>query len=123
MITDPKWNASVGRWEIPGEWAEIINRYVVYGISPGSFFTALLANDLLMAACKSHPANTWAAIICVCKWLLNEAPYACHGSYDAIDKWTSLPQAERRRICEVKQLILTEQEEMWEIMKKKQTEV
>jgi hypothetical protein len=122
MLNDPKWIARNKDWCIGEEWQGVIYRYVVHGLPPGSFFRALLANDLKMAACHSHPANTWQAIICVCKWLINEAPHNCHGSYDAVDAWIKLPQAERRRICEVKQLISTEQEVMWSIMKKEKHE-
>lgn len=122
MINDPKWIQRNKDWNVPYEWQEILYSYIVEGLPPGSFFTSLLANDLKMAACRSHPSNTWAGIICVCKWLINEAPHNCHGSYAIVESWMALPQTERRRICEVKQLISTEQELMWTIMKKEKHE-
>ena len=63
-----------------------ITRYVEHGIPPGSFLTAVLANDFMKAVGRADSRNihrlaTWAA------YIYNEIPGSCHGSYEIVKEW------------------------------------
>ena len=65
---------------------EGVRRWVEDGIMPGSFLTAVLANDLTMAVAKADRENLenlhgWAL------FLLNEMPNTMWGSYGALRDW------------------------------------
>lgn len=71
---------------LPHYMRDTAKRYVLHGISGGSFFTALVSNDLVKAFSRADEANTaamrdWAA------WLHNYAPVGCWGSVGAVGDW------------------------------------
>lgn len=113
MKLDQKFEDSCDNWMVPQDWREILYNYLVHGFQPGSFFTSVLANDLIGAANHSHVMNTWAAITCTCKWINDSAPNESYGSYDAITHWLSLTAEKRRAILEKHQLLST----AWDILK------
>ena len=104
---DKKLKSSFALWGISDEWQEVIENYLVKGFEPGSFFTSVLANDLTGAATHSHPGNRWEDICRLCKWIHNESPTECHGSYNAVASWSKRSNAERRTICEEADLLMT----------------
>ena len=61
-------------------------RYWQLGLPPGSFCTAVLANDLLSAA---HKADHWNKnmLADTVKWVNANAPRGSWGSYDAVQGW------------------------------------
>ena len=91
-IMDKKLNKSLVLWSVNDEWQEVMENYLLRGFEPGSFFTAVLVNDLMGAALHSHPSNRWDDIRNLCKWLNGEAPKECFGSYKAV----SMVQVEQR---------------------------
>ncbi|HET8688514.1 MAG TPA: hypothetical protein VFM18_18025 [Methanosarcina sp.] len=103
---------------VPDEWQQELYNYLVMGFDPGSFFTAVMANDLVGAAAKSHPANTWRAIQQLMKWILNKAPGVSWGSYDRVHDWLKLSAEERKEILERYKLLYTEKDIMWNILNK-----
>jgi hypothetical protein len=61
-------------------------RYVEYGVTPGGFLTAVLANDFMGAVGRADSFNKlhlpqWAAVI------YNDVPSGCHGSPDHVATW------------------------------------
>lgn len=112
MKLDQKFEDSCNYRGVPIEWQEILYNYFVNGFQPGSFFTSVLANDLIGAANHSHVMNTWSAITCTCKWINDSAPDEAYGSYNAIIHWLSLTAEKRRAILEKKQLLST----AWDIL-------
>lgn len=60
--------------------------YIERGIRPGSFATAVLANDLMETFQRADQINA-KRIHDYVFWLYNEAPAECHGSYDAVNRW------------------------------------
>jgi hypothetical protein len=65
---------------------EGVRRWVEDGIMPGSFLTAVLANDLAMAAVKADRENLenlhgWAL------FMLNHMPNTMWGSYGILEDW------------------------------------
>jgi hypothetical protein len=107
---------STRNWEVDEEWSHVAYNYVVLGFSPGSFFTAFFANDLVGAACHSHPSNTMGAVIALGKWLANDAPKDCWGSYEKVGAWLALRQEIRDEICEKCGLKAT----AWDILSRKE---
>lgn len=108
-------------YEVDKEYAEVIYNYLVYGFSPGSFFTSLLANDFMGAVARSHPANTIPALKNLVSWIVNELPVGLtHGSYEVVEKWLKMSDESRRSVLEQLGLIFTEQDEVVRILKGEQ---
>jgi hypothetical protein len=98
--------------DVSQDWRDIMKSYVIEGFDPGSFFVALLANDLMAAAAKSHELNSWKQIRGVVKWLYNRAPGQCYGSHEKVKAWLALSKDERRKINEGCKLLAT----AWELL-------
>jgi hypothetical protein len=101
------------KWNVPRDFAEPFYNYLVFGWTPGSCFTSVLANDFHGAIARSHPANTIESLKHLGGWILDCAPRESHGSYDAVSNWCYLPPNARRTILEKCGLIYTEEKEVW----------
>lgn len=103
-------------WPVGSDWQDILEGYIVHGWPPGSFFTAVLSNDLYEAACHSHPSNTWTAIVNLSKWLINMAPRQSFGSREKVEAWCKLSDETRRKVCEEKGILMS----AWDHLKEKE---
>lgn len=65
---------------------DAMEQYLEHGIGPGSFLTAVLANDLMEAAGRADH-NNQAALFEWAAWLYNYAPRGSFGSYEAVSAW------------------------------------
>jgi hypothetical protein len=99
-------------WGVPGDLADPMLNYLVYGYAPGSCFTAVLANDFFGAIRSSHPANTIEAFKNLAGWINDCFPKESYGCYEAVEHWLLLSESQRRTILERCRLIYTEQEEI-----------
>jgi hypothetical protein len=90
-----KLRESLEHWYVVGDWKDTVENYLYNGYTPGSFFTAVFANDLVGAASRSHPSNTWRSIQDLCKWMANSRLSEAFGSYEKVNKWLKL-SAEKR---------------------------
>ena len=99
-------------WEVTRDFADPMANYLVYGYSPGSFFTAVLANDFHGVVAHSHPVNTIEALKNLSGWMTDCMPREAYGSYDNVSNWCYLSPSARRLILEKNNLIYTEQEEV-----------
>lgn len=70
---------------IPGYMHEGVILYVEKGIKPGSFLTAIFANDFMEACRRADDMN--AACLFQYGRLLYSAPLGCHGSPEAVSDW------------------------------------
>jgi hypothetical protein len=104
-------------WEVPKDFAEPMYNYLVYGWSPGSCFTAVLANDFYRAIQNSHPANTIEVFKALVGWMTDCMPHEAFGSYEAVNAWCYLKEDVRRAVLEKHELIYTEKEEFLLILK------
>jgi hypothetical protein len=104
---------SFSYWNVDDEFAHPVQNYLLYGFEPGSCFTAVLANDFLNAMLRSHPANTVEAFKALARWIVNCMPHESFGSYDKVQTWLHMDEADRRAVLEQCQLIYTEKEEVW----------
>lgn len=100
------------KWDVPRDFADPMANYLVYGYSPGGFFTSVLANDFHGAISRSHPSNTVEALKHLGGWILDSMPPEAHGSYDTVSNWCYMKSEQRRVILERYELIYTEQEEI-----------
>jgi len=91
--------------------------YLINGFEPGSFFTAVLANNFMDAVRSSHPANTIPALKKLAGWITAHMPNQAWGSYDQVKSWIALADHERRKILEQHHLIYTTKEEVMLILK------
>ena len=105
-------------YSVPEEWQKELYNYIVLGYPPGSFHLAVYAGDLMGAATRSHPSNTWAAIIAMCRWLINVAPQQSWGSYENAENWVRLSNADRTKILEELRLLTPEKEVVFNILAK-----
>lgn len=104
-------------WPVPKQWQTELHNYIIQGWMPGSFHTALFANDLLGAALHTHPMNDWDSIVHFMKWVKNNAPREAWGSYEDVQYWYNLTPKIRNMILLRNNLILTDEETMWESLK------
>jgi hypothetical protein len=96
--------------------------YLVYGYEPGSFFTAVLANDFCSAVQRSHPANTIEALKHLVGWMRDAMPVKSMGSYQAVKDWTKLEQEQRRSLLEWRGLIYSVEDEMMLVLQGERTQ-
>jgi hypothetical protein len=120
QITDYSKNrlkATFSKWSVDREYAAPMYNYLVNGFEPGSFFTAVLANDFMAAMCSSHPANTIPALKALVGWIDDCMPVDAYGSYTVVKEWCRLDEEDRRYCLERHHLIYTPKEEVWKILK------
>lgn len=115
-----KWRLtqSFRSWEVPEEYSDTLENYLVHGYATGGFFTSLLANDGMNAILRSHPANTIESLKSVVRWLTsNFPPNICFGSYEVVNAWMKLSGEERRAHLESQNLIYSVEEETLKILR------
>ena len=103
---------SATRWTVCREYFDPLFNYLVYGFEPGSFWSAVLANDFWRAIQSSHPSNDIPALKHAVGWIRDSFPPESYGSYEQLQDWIKLSGHTRRMILEQHQLVYTEQEEI-----------
>lgn len=71
---------------IPERMQAALRRYVLEGLQPGSFLTAVICNDLRNAVFQADDDN-YPLLKLYLQWLYNVAPAPCWGSYDKMQNW------------------------------------
>ena len=104
-------------WQVPKDFADPMYNYLVMGYSPGSCFTAVLANDFASAIARSHPANTVEAFKSLSGWIRDTLPSEAYDSYLAVKHWTGLTDDDRRAVLEYHKLIYTGKQETMLVIK------
>lgn len=113
-----KFKSSLMEYGVPEEYQDVTYNYLVHGYSPGSFFTALFANDAMGALGRSHPSNSLQALKNLITWIINNLPPGvAYGSYEAVNEWLHMPLASRRAILEDRGLIYTSVDEVMMVLK------
>lgn len=105
--------STFAKWDVPKDFADPMYNYMVFGFSPGSGFTSILANDFISAIARSHPSNTISAYKALVGWLRDTMPADAYGSYKAVEFWLAITDGERRDYLERAGLIHTEKEDTW----------
>jgi hypothetical protein len=112
---------SARQWSVPQEYFEPISNYLVYGFEPGSFFTALLANDFFRAMQHSHPANSVPELKHLTGWIESAVPFEAFGSYQKVTDWLRLTDDQRRALLIQRGLVYTEQQEIMLVLQDQKT--
>ena len=100
------------------EYVDPLYNYLVHGFQPGSFWTAVLANDFSRAILASHPSNTVEALKAAVGWLNDTLEHGvAWGDYHAVEHWLQMTPEERRLVLESNHLVYTGQEEVILILK------
>ena len=105
------------KWNVPKDFANPMYNYLVYGWSPGSCFSSVLANDFAGAISRSHPSNTIEAFKSLVGWMDDTVPEEAYGSYEKVKCWGGINPEQRRIILEHNGLIFTAKEETWQALK------
>lgn len=105
--------STFAKWDVPKDFADPMYNYMVFGFSPGSCFTAVLANDFFRAIQSSHPANTVEAFKALAGWIQDTMPADAYGNYESVEFWLAITDSERRDYLERARLIHTEKEDTW----------
>ena len=113
---------SFADYEVPRDFADPIYNYVVFGFSPGSFFTGMLENNFFKAIGHCHPVNTIVAIKNTTSWITNYLPYnIAWGSEKAVADWLKMSSDDRRKILEERGIIYPEKQEIMLVLKEEPT--
>lgn len=106
------------RWEVEKDYVDPIYNYLVHGFEPGSFFTALLANDAFGAFRSSNPNNSMVVLKNLVGWLSDIGLRGtAYGSYDTVRDWLEMNSDVRRIVLESRGLVFSPEEETWKTLK------
>lgn len=103
---------SAAQWSVPQDFFDPLFNYLVHGFEPGSFWTAVLANDFFRAVQSSHPSNSIPHLKYTTGWIRDRFPVLSYGNYSVVKGWLELGATDRRLHLEDQRLIYTEQEEV-----------
>jgi hypothetical protein len=103
---------SATRWTVPRDYFDPLYNYLVHGYEPGSFWTAVLANDFMRAIQSSHPSNDIPALKHTVGWIRDSFPQESYGNIFIVEDWVNRSGHDRRQILESARMIYTEQEEI-----------
>jgi hypothetical protein len=103
---------TASRWSVAREYFDPLYNYLVHGFEPGSFWTAVLANDFMRAVQHSHPSNDITALKHTVGWIRDSFPQESYGNIHMVEDWVNRSAYDRRRILESAHLIYTEQDEI-----------
>lgn len=89
---------------VPKHTREALEAYWKHGWEPGSFTTAMLANDLFTAAYKADHMNK-SAMGHIVEYIINEGPSGSYGNYDTVKDWCNRGRAfqayEKKRVLDI----------------------
>jgi hypothetical protein len=108
-------------WDVKHEYRGHVYGYLVQGWPPGSFYTAMFANDFAGAMAHSHPSNRVDELKNLSGWIQSHMPEQARGSYDAVEKWPGMSDDDRRTALERAELIYDTKTEVWLILKNEPT--
>ena len=103
---------SATRWTVPRDFFDPLYNYLVHGFEPGSFWSAVLANDFMRAVQHSHPSNDISALKNTVGWIQDSFPEQSYGNRFIVGDWVNRSGHERSQILESARMVYTEQEEV-----------
>jgi hypothetical protein len=75
-----------GDFYLPVHLQKTMSDYIIYGLNPGGFCTAMLANDLHRAVFSADVLNR-KLIYEIARWIDIECPRDSFGSYERVENW------------------------------------
>ncbi len=88
--------ASLAEYKIRDSFHGSIQRYIYFGMAPGSFLQAVITNNLRLAINGADDDWTIKDVRNLLLWFYMEAPSQCHGSKKNFDAWCAAKQVERK---------------------------
>lgn len=79
--------------DIPERIMGALERYAEQHCPTGDFLRAVLGNDLMEAVGRADD-DCISALADICKYVFNEMPGTCHGSYAKVDAWLKRKEVE-----------------------------
>jgi len=73
-------------YNVPVHTQEALEHYLISGFQPGGFLSSMLAMNMERAVYNADVANKQ-AFVSIARWIIEYAPKASWGSYQAIDDW------------------------------------
>ena len=86
------------------ETLDTLDNWAKYGLPPGGFVSAVLENDLADAVRRADSGNS-AALVDIVRYLINELPMGCWGTYEKVASWGEARQ--QAATCTSLQLLRT----------------
>jgi hypothetical protein len=86
MIDAPYYDPDADWSSIPQYMHGGVSRYVMHGIPPGNFLTAVFCNDLTESFARADDVNA-AAMHDWVRFIYNCTPSGCHGSPEQFKAW------------------------------------
>lgn len=80
---------------VPPHTLETLDNWAKFGLPPGGFIAAVLEDHLADAVRRADSRNS-AALAEIVRYLINELPRGCWGSYDNVATWGEARRAELR---------------------------
>ena len=80
---------------VPPNTLETLDNWAKHGLPPGGFVAAVLENDLADAVRRADSGNS-AALVDIVRYMINELPRGCWGTYDHVAAWGEARRAELR---------------------------
>ena len=81
-------------WVFPDLTYGSLHRFVVHGIEPGGFLTAVLSNDL-QGACGNADEENLDALPGIVAFIYNRVPSSSQGSLDRVHEWMNMSDEDR----------------------------
>lgn len=80
-----------------------LRAYADHGVPPGGFLEAVLTNNLMEAFGSADAENTadMREIVTFVRW---EIPAACHGDWEAVDRWLEMHRERREAERQIERL-------------------
>lgn len=97
-------------YDVPDHTQESFEDYILRGLSPGSFMSAVLRNDFVAAVCHADHVNK-EHLVDIAKWMINNAPRLCWGNDQAIKDWVNDKDGLRSEYYEYH-----EKKRMWQVL-------
>ena len=105
-------------WNVTKEYFDPIYNYLVHGFEPGSFYSALLANDMFRAMACSHPANNIQQLKNLTGWIRSTMGHGIFwGSEEVVQNWLKMSSGDRREKLELLRLVIPEKDEIVMILR------
>lgn len=97
--------------DVPDHTRQSFEDYLLRGLPPGSFMSAVLRNDFVAAVCHADHVNR-EHLPGIAKWMLNHAPSISWGNEQAVRDWVDDKEGRRTEFYEYH-----EKKRVWELLK------
>lgn len=85
---------------LPEHMQEGMQLYIEKGVQPGSFLTAVLENNFILAFANADHINIQ-RMKDYAVFLFREAPRGCYGSQKIVERWIKRKKEEANDLCQM----------------------